>query len=98
MNATRKCPHCGEWSRWSQNPSDRCEHCQHLLDPATMASEQARYEREQEEKKRFTVEFIQINPTDPWFTRFYKKIGLGFQIVFVSIISLLLWFITLLAG
>ena len=98
MNATKKCPHCGKWSRWNQDPADRCEHCQHILDPVAVARRQAREERSEEDKKRFSVNFIQVNPEDPWYTRFFKKIGLGFQIAFVSIISLILWLIALLAG
>jgi hypothetical protein len=63
-----------------------------------VARQQARQEREQKEGQRFSIEFIQINPDEPWFTRFYKRIGLGFQIAFASIISLILWLIALLAG
>ena len=98
MNASKKCPHCGQWSRWTQNPTDRCEHCQNILDPVAVASQQAREERRQEEKQRLSIEFIQINPDDPWFTKFYKRIGLGFQVAFVSLISFILWLIALLAG
>jgi hypothetical protein len=64
------------------------------LDPVAVASQ----ERRQEEKQRSSIDFIQINPDDHWFTRFYKRIGLGFQIAFVSIISFFLWLIALLAG
>ncbi|OKL40474.1 hypothetical protein A3841_19420 [Pontibacter flavimaris] len=63
-----------------------------------MASQQARQERKQEEEQRFNVRFIQISPDDSWFTKFYKRIGLGFQIAFASLVSLFLWLIALLAG
>src|SRR5687768_1192425 len=98
MNASKKCPHCAQWSRWSQNPADRCEHCQGILDPAKVASQQVEEERKQAEDNRFTINFIEINPDDTWFTKSYKRIGLGFQIAFVSIVSLFLWLIALLAG
>ena len=98
MNASKKCPHCQQWSAWAQNPEDRCEHCQHILDPVTMARQQAREERNRKEKERFAVEFIRINTDDAWYLQFIKRIGLGFQIAFVSIVSLFIWFITLLAG
>ncbi|WP_266205044.1 hypothetical protein [Pontibacter kalidii] len=98
MNASKKCPQCGKWSRWTQNATDRCEHCHSILDPVTVARQQAREERKLEEEQRFSVKFIEINPDDPWFTRFYKRIGLGFQIAFASLISLFLWLIALLAG
>ncbi|WP_066839685.1 hypothetical protein [Rufibacter ruber] len=98
MNASKKCPHCGQWSAWNQSPHDRCEHCQGILDPDALARQQAQEERKQEEKERFTVDFIQINPDDPWFTRFFKRIGLGFQLAFVGVVSFLLWLIAVLAG
>jgi methionyl-tRNA synthetase len=88
MNASKKCPHCGQWSRWTQNPADRCEHCQSILDPVAVARQQARQERKEEEEQRFSMRFL----------RFFKRIGLGFQIAFVSIISFFLWLIALLAG
>ncbi|NEM97730.1 hypothetical protein [Pontibacter burrus] len=98
MNASRKCPNCGQWSRWTQNPADRCEHCQSILDPVALARQQAREERSKEDSGRFSMEFIQINPDDHWIIKFFKRIGLGFQVAFVSIISFILWLIALLAG
>jgi len=98
MNASKKCPNCQQWSKWAQNPDDRCEHCNSILDPVTIARQQAREERTKKEKERFAIEFIEIDPNDAWYLRFFKRIGLGFQIAFVSLISLFLWFITLLAG
>lgn len=97
MNASKKCPNCGQWSHWNQNPTDRCEHCQSILDPVAVASQQARAKR-QLEKGRFEIDFIEINPHDPWYTQFIKRIGLGFQIAFVSVVSFILWLIALLAG
>ena len=98
MNASKKCPHCSQWSHWTQNATDLCEHCQNLLDPISVARQQAQQERQKEEEQRFSVSFIQINPEDGWFTRFYKQIGLGFQVAFVSIVTLFIWLIALLAG
>ena len=69
-----------------------------MLDPVAIAREQAREERRQEENQRLSIDFIQINPDDSWFIKFFKRIGLGFQIAFVSIISFFLWLIALLAG
>jgi methionyl-tRNA synthetase len=98
MKGSKKCPHCGQWSVWSHAPTDRCEHCQRLLDPAAFNRQQAQHKRKEEEKKRFTVDLIQINPTDSTFAKFWKSIGLGFQLAFVGIISFILWLIALLAG
>ncbi|WP_181305629.1 hypothetical protein [Rufibacter sp. XAAS-G3-1] len=98
MKASKKCPHCGHWSTWNQDTSDRCKHCQGLLDPAAFERQQAQEERKEEEKKRFTVNLIQIHPTDSAFAKFWKSIGLGFQLAFVGIVSFILWLIALLAG
>lgn len=69
-----------------------------MLDPVAVYREQARQERREKEDKRLSIEFIQINPDDPGYIKFFKRIGLGFQIAFVSIISFFLWLIALLAG
>jgi hypothetical protein len=98
MNASKKCPNCGEWSDWNQNPTDRCEHCGSILDPVAVARQEAREERRQEEADRFTVKFIEINPDDPWYLQIIKRMGLGIQIAFVSIVSFILWLIAILAG
>ncbi|MBF8965238.1 hypothetical protein I0P70_18465 [Pontibacter sp. FD36] len=98
MSASRKCPNCGKWSRWNQNPTDRCEHCHSVLDPVAVARQEAREQRRQEEDERFSIKMIEIDPNEPWYIRFFKRIGLGLQIAFVSIISFILWLIALLAG
>ncbi|MBC3539943.1 hypothetical protein ACFSC6_04880 [Rufibacter sediminis] len=98
MKASKKCPHCHQWSPWNQDVTDRCVHCQSLLDPAAFERQQAQEERKQEEKERFSVDFIQIDPSDSAFTKFWKSIGLGFQMAFVGIVSFILWLIALLAG
>ncbi|MFT2011079.1 hypothetical protein ACMA1I_20585 [Pontibacter sp. 13R65] len=98
MNSSRKCPVCGQWSQWNQNPTDRCEHCQSILDPIAVSREQAREERRQEESKRFSVDFIKIDPEDPWYLSLFKRVGLGIQITFAAIISFILWLIAFLAG
>lgn len=98
MKSTRKCPHCGQWSAWNQEPTDRCQFCQHLLDPDAFARQQAQEDRKAEEKERFTVDFIKIDPDDPFFLKFFKRIGLGFQLLFVAIMTFILWLIAFLAG
>ncbi|MGV3539275.1 MAG: hypothetical protein ACO1OQ_05660 [Rufibacter sp.] len=98
MEASKKCPTCGHWSKWNQKPQDLCQHCQNPIDPQALARIQLQKDRMEEEKKQFTVDFIQINPEDSPFTKFYKRIGLAFQLAFVGIVSFIIWFLTLLAG
>jgi hypothetical protein len=98
MKGSKKCPHCGQWSVWNHDPDERCEHCHHLLAPEAQARQQAQEERKEEEKQRFSVDFIKIDPDDHWFLRFFKRIGLGFQIVFVGLVTFFIWLIALLAA
>ncbi|WP_207435468.1 hypothetical protein [Sabulibacter ruber] len=98
MKASKKCPHCGQWSTWNQEPTDLCQHCLNLLDPVAVERQQAQEDRREEEKKRFTVDLIQIKADDSAFTKIWKSIGLGFQLAFVGIVSFILWLIALLAG
>ncbi|GGK64705.1 hypothetical protein ACD591_01540 [Rufibacter glacialis] len=98
MKASKKCPHCGHWSAWNRQITDLCENCGQFLDPTALERQQAQEERIEEEKKRFTIDLIQINPDDSAFTKLWKGIGLGFQLAFVGIMSFLLWLIALLAG
>ncbi|QNF31328.1 RNHCP domain-containing protein (plasmid) [Adhaeribacter swui] len=98
MKDTKKCPHCGQWSHWNQNPEDRCEHCRNPLDPITLNRQQAKYDLQQQEKQRFSLDLIRINPDDSWFIRFTKKVGLGFQLIFVAIITFFIWFIAFVAA
>jgi len=98
MKSTRKCPHCGQWSTWNQDPADRCDHCGNVLDPDALARQHASDERKEEESQRFSVDFIKIDPDDPFFLRFFKKIGLGFQVLFVAIVTFIIWLIAFLAS
>ncbi|GAA4304949.1 hypothetical protein GCM10023183_18680 [Nibribacter koreensis] len=98
MNATKKCPHCQQWSAWHHQVTDRCEHCHELLDPKAHQRLLAQDEREEEESKKINIALIEILPTDSAFTRFWKRIVQGFQLMFMAILSFILWLIALLAG
>ena len=98
MNATKRCPHCQQWSTWHHQATDRCQHCQGLLDPAAHQRLLHQQVREEEESKKINITLIEIFPTDSAFTRFWKRIVQGFQLTFIAILSFLLWLIALLAG
>ncbi len=98
MIATKKCPHCHQWSSWHHQATDRCQHCQELLDPQAYQRSLAHYDREQEESKKINITLIEIFPMDSAFTRFWKRIVQGFQLTFIAILSFILWLIALLAG
>ncbi|GAA3933083.1 hypothetical protein [Hymenobacter algoricola] len=94
--ASKKCPHCSQWSAWQQQPDDRCAHCQQLLDPQAQ-----RRAQEQEALARQPVSsfmLIEIKPTDGAGVRFLKYLVRGGQLAFAAIMAFLLWFVTILAG
>jgi hypothetical protein len=97
FKSSKKCLHCGCWSEWKQNLTDTCEHCGALLDDEQLLRIAAR-EAERNEKKRFDLDIIQINPTDSGFVVFYKRIIQVLQYSFIAIVSFILWVLTLVAG
>lgn len=94
--ASKKCPHCQQWSRWQHGPADRCEHCGELLDPR---AQQSALEREELEQQKMPPMFlIEIKPDDNAAVRFFKTIVRGGQLVFAAILSFIIWVVTLAAG
>ena len=94
--STKKCPHCGQWSRWQQRAADRCEHCGQLLDPRRYAAEQACAAREAAPVS--PVLLIEIKPDDNAFVKFFKYIIRGGQLAFAAIVSFFLWLAAVVAG
>lgn len=94
---TKICPRCGQWSEWTGNPTDLCEHCGSILDERGFIR-QMKEEEEQADKKRFDITLIEIYPEDSRLVVFFKRIGQGFQLTFMAILSFILWLIALLAG
>jgi hypothetical protein len=95
----KKCPNCGQWSRWKNQVDNRCEYCDALLDPEGYRRVQDRDQRETEEDARaFKIKLIEIRPEDHPVIRFFKYIIRGGQIVFMGILSFFIWFITVVAG
>jgi endogenous inhibitor of DNA gyrase (YacG/DUF329 family) len=96
LYATKKCPHCGQWSGWQQQPDDRCEQCQQLLDP------QARHRAEEQERiaqqpvSQFMM--IEIKPTDGAVLRFFKYLVRGGQLAFGAFMAFMIWLVTAMAG
>jgi hypothetical protein len=94
--ASKKCPHCQQWSMWRQQPDDRCEHCGELLDPRAKKNAEAR--ELLANQKTPSVILMEINPEDGPVLRFFKTIVRGGQLAFAAIITFILWVVTALVG
>ena len=96
LTASKKCPHCGFWSRWQQQADDRCERCGLLLDAQRLRSEKLREEQAKEPLPTFLQ--IEMKPDDSPTMRFFKHIIRGGQLAFAALVSFVLWIVTILAG
>ncbi|QNP51690.1 hypothetical protein [Hymenobacter qilianensis] len=94
--ASKKCPHCQQWSAWQHNPTDRCEHCGELLDPR--AHQSAIQRNELENQKTSSLILMEIKPEDKGLARFFKTIVRGGQLAFAAILSFIIWVVTVVAG
>jgi hypothetical protein len=88
-----KCPKCGEWQPTNGKSEAQCVFCDAFLHPDKRM-------REIEIKKRELVKpfFIIIKQDDQWYIKIAKFTFNAVQLVFVSIVSFIVWFVTLLAG
>ncbi len=88
----KKCPHCGKWSVWNLNDQDKCVHCGgHLF---TNAKQIAQSRKSRSELK---VNLLEIASSDSKFIVILKKIVNFVHLVFMAIISAIMWFITTVA-
>jgi len=94
--ATKKCPHCEQWTTWQQQPTDHCQHCGQELEPYRAASNEARAQLEQQPMSKLVL--IEVKPDDGTFMRFLKRIIQGGQLAFAGLLAFVVWFLTTLAG
>jgi len=87
MQREVKCKNCGEWNTLSDENS-RCTHCSGLLAEVSAAEKASIDRRNTAGEIR-----IQINPNDPWILRMLKRVFNVVQLVFLSILSFILWVI-----
>ena len=95
--SVKKCPICGQWSRWNQNFEDRCEHCNSLLAPVEL-KDQEDIQDMAEKNEKFSIQLVTINPDDNLLVAGVKRVIQAFQLTFVAIISFLVWLATAIAG
>ncbi|WP_040302507.1 hypothetical protein [Algoriphagus machipongonensis] len=91
----KKCPHCGQWSEWSNNFQDKCEHCGEPLSKVELdRAQKIANEKEQNEKNWM----FYVHPDDSSIVKFFKKSGNLFYMVFMTIMTFLMWLIAALPG
>jgi hypothetical protein len=93
--STKRCPHCQQWSGWHLQPTDRCEHCGQLLDPQghNRAQQQAAAAQ-----RKPTIRLLEISPEDKGFTRFWKTMVRGGQLLFIALMGFFIWLVTAIAS
>lgn len=95
--SVKKCPACGQWSKWNQNFEDRCEHCGKLLAPVEL-KDQEEIQEMAEKNEKFSISLVQIHPDDNFLVAGIKRVIQAFQLVFMGIVSFLVWLATAVAG
>ncbi|WPP51120.1 hypothetical protein [Catalinimonas niigatensis] len=95
MKGSKKCPNCNQWSEWNQDKTDRCEYCGALLAPEVVEREENREKRKKEQEDEW---IFNIQPDDSPFKVFLKKIGKVGYVIFMAIVSFIVWLIAFLPG
>lgn len=95
MKGSKKCPHCHQWSEWNQDKTDRCEHCGALLAPEVVEREEKRDKKKKEEEDGWV---FNVQPNDSPFKVLLKKVGKVGYVIFMAIVSFIVWLIAFLPG
>ena len=100
MNTVRRCPACKKFSHSDGTPEAACEHCGAYLDPVEVQSKR-KYEEEKrraEIKHEHPVFWINVRPGDGALRGAFVRMIQGAQIVYMAIISFILWLVAIIAG
>ncbi len=95
MTSEKKCPDCGQWTTWNHQLNDTCQHCGELLDKRRI---QDLNSFENQQKTNDENSFFAIKPGDNSFMIFIRKTGWVINVIYVSIVSFMLWLLAWLAG
>jgi predicted amidophosphoribosyltransferase len=91
----KKCPNCGQWSKWTTNYKDICEHCGHPLGGSDLAYQEI---RERDTKANEEQWMFYIKEDDSEWVKTWKKIGNFFYTIYIAILTFLAWVIAALPG
>lgn len=95
MKHQKKCPECGEWSIWEQSHEDLCEHCGALLSPEAFKRQEKRAEYQEASKKKW---IFYIEEDDGALMRFFKKTGNTIYLIYMAILTFIMWLIAVTPG
>ncbi len=94
MSVESKCVNCSKWSYSSGMIEDRCLHCGEYIDPQRFLNTNKKLTDQLIEKQSNKL-FILEN--DNWITIMLKKTLFYLQISFISLVSFIIWLISLVA-
>ena len=91
----KRCPHCGEWSVWTQKLEDPCQHCGKPLGGAELKERKKKIRLALEDQKKWV---FYIREEDGPVLRAFKKVANFFYFIFMLIIGFIVWLIAMLPG
>lgn len=95
MATQKKCENCGQWTIWNHQLNDTCKHCGQLLDKRTITELQ---NYEEQEKKRDEISFFVPKPGENPFISGFRRAAWLVHVIYMAIVSFILWLIAGLAG
>jgi len=91
----KKCPNCGQWSKWNQNLRDTCEHCGEILSKVDLEFEEQRAAQKKINEEQWV---FYLKEDDSNFVKKAKKVGDFFYSLYLTIITIIAWLIAALPG
>lgn len=99
MNAEKKCPHCGEWTKWNRLETDTCEHCHRIILEKEVAERKKKEleikTKEEEEKNKWP---FTIKENDSLLLKGLKITGKTLHTIYIAIMSAIVWILFWLAS
>lgn len=89
-----KCHHCHRVSPWTGKYDDVCTHCGHSVGEQSIKEEVVR----DENRNKGQVMWVMIHPSDNPLVKLLKRGVQSTQIIFIAVVSFLVWLIAILAG
>jgi predicted amidophosphoribosyltransferase len=91
----KKCPHCGEWSKWTTNMNDLCENCGKALGGRDLEYHEIR-ERDKKANKEQWI--FDVKETDSALVKGLKIVGNFFYTIYIAILTFLAWLVAIMPG
>jgi hypothetical protein len=96
VSKERYCKNCGTWGYFEGKIDDRCIYCGNMFEPK-------RYQEEADKEVKRVLDppaiiLVKIKKTDNFFVKIFKTVLQGFQLLFVAILTFVLWLVALISG